>query len=245
MRGAGSYATALRAMEHLADAGMRRLQDLGGHHPPQRRLSSTRSRRSPTATAPSCASRACGPPGGAPTCGTSFIPPPPSSALLYDWLMARGERVLTGDSFFHLGGYGAALPGLNLCGAGRVVCLIDPVGDVYACPFAIHDAFLAGNVRDRRRLRPTCGASPTLFADAALSRRRAAPARRAACSTPAGAAAWRPSSSPGCRSTVPIPSACWDTARPLLAQARPAAIPAPAADHSRPAHPRRRAARVR
>jgi radical SAM protein with 4Fe4S-binding SPASM domain len=34
-----------------------------------------------------------------------------------------------------------------MCGAGRVVCLIDPVGDVYACPFAIHDAFLAGNVR--------------------------------------------------------------------------------------------------
>ena len=39
------------------------------------------------------------------------------------------------------------LPGLNLCGAGRVVCLVDPVGDVYACPFAIHDEFLAGNVR--------------------------------------------------------------------------------------------------
>src|SRR3712207_7794161 len=37
---------------------------------------------------------------------------------------------------------------LNLCGAGRVVCLIDPVGDVYACPFAIHENFLAGNVRD-------------------------------------------------------------------------------------------------
>jgi radical SAM protein with 4Fe4S-binding SPASM domain len=29
-----------------------------------------------------------------------------------------------------------------------VVCLIDPVGDVYACPFAIHENFLAGNVRD-------------------------------------------------------------------------------------------------
>ena len=43
--------------------------------------------------------------------------------------------------------YGEALPGLNLCGAGRVVCLIDPIGDVYACPFAIHDEFLAGNVR--------------------------------------------------------------------------------------------------
>jgi mycofactocin biosynthetic radical S-adenosylmethionine protein MftC len=66
---------------------------------------------------------------------------------LYEWLLARGESVLTGDSFFHLAGYGDGLPGLNMCGAGRVVCLIDPVGDVYACPFAIHDAFLAGNVR--------------------------------------------------------------------------------------------------
>jgi mycofactocin radical SAM maturase len=65
---------------------------------------------------------------------------------LYDWLVAHGERVLTGDSFFHLGAYGQPLPGLNLCGAGRVVCLIDPVGDVYACPFAIHESFLAGNV---------------------------------------------------------------------------------------------------
>ncbi len=65
---------------------------------------------------------------------------------LYDWLVARGDGVLTGDSFFHLSAFGGALPGLNLCGAGRVVCLIDPVGDVYACPFAIHEKFLAGNV---------------------------------------------------------------------------------------------------
>ena len=67
---------------------------------------------------------------------------------LYDWLVAHGEGVLTGDSFFHLAGLGepGALAGLNMCGAGRVVCLIDPVGDVYACPFAIHDRFLAGNV---------------------------------------------------------------------------------------------------
>jgi mycofactocin biosynthetic radical S-adenosylmethionine protein MftC len=65
---------------------------------------------------------------------------------LYDWLVARGDNVLTGDSFFHLSAYGESLPGLNLCGAGRVVCLIDPVGDVYACPFAIHDQFLAGNI---------------------------------------------------------------------------------------------------
>ena len=67
---------------------------------------------------------------------------------LYDWLVAHGDGVLTGDSFFHLSGLGppGALAGLNMCGAGRVVCLIDPVGDVYACPFAIHDRFMAGNV---------------------------------------------------------------------------------------------------
>ncbi len=73
-------------------------------------------------------------------------PLPHQQRELYDWLMAHGEDVLTGDSFFHLAAFGESLPGLNLCGAGRVVCLIDPIGDVYACPFAIHDNFLAGNI---------------------------------------------------------------------------------------------------
>jgi len=73
-------------------------------------------------------------------------PRPEQQRQLYDWLLAHGDRVLTGDSFFHLSAFGQALPGLNLCGAGRVVCLIDPIGDVYACPFAIHDQFRAGNV---------------------------------------------------------------------------------------------------
>jgi len=65
---------------------------------------------------------------------------------LYYWLLDR-PNVLTGDSFFHLSALGTPLDGLNLCGAGRVVCLIDPVGNVYACPFVIHDEFLAGNIR--------------------------------------------------------------------------------------------------
>ena len=73
-------------------------------------------------------------------------PLPRQQRELYDWLIAHGDGVLTGDSFFHLAAFGEALPGLNLCGAGRVVCLIDPIGDVYACPFAIHDNFLAGNL---------------------------------------------------------------------------------------------------
>ncbi len=65
---------------------------------------------------------------------------------LYQWLLER-PQTLTGDSFFHLSALGEPLEGLNLCGAGRVVCLIDPVGDVYACPFVIDRQFLAGNVR--------------------------------------------------------------------------------------------------
>ena len=73
---------------------------------------------------------------------------------IYRWLLAHGDNVLTGDSFFHLNALGEPLPGLNMCGAGRVVCLIDPIGDVYACPFVIHDEFRAGSVRDAGRLRP-------------------------------------------------------------------------------------------
>jgi mycofactocin radical SAM maturase len=68
---------------------------------------------------------------------------------IHAWLVDHGERVLTGDSFFHLSALGEPLPGLNMCGAGRVVCLVDPVGDVYACPFAIHDSFRAGSILDR------------------------------------------------------------------------------------------------
>ncbi len=72
---------------------------------------------------------------------------------IYNWLLIHTDPdaelpVLTGDSFFHLNALGESLPGLNMCGAGRVVCLIDPIGDVYACPFVIHDEFKAGSVRD-------------------------------------------------------------------------------------------------
>ncbi len=65
---------------------------------------------------------------------------------LYFWLKAHSD-VVTGDSFFHLSALGSALDGLNMCGAGRIVCLVDPVGDVYTCPFLIADDFKAGNVR--------------------------------------------------------------------------------------------------
>jgi len=81
------------------------------------------------------------------------------------------RRVLTGDSL-PPGGVRDALPGLNLCGAGRVVCLIDPVGDVYACPFAIHDSFKAGSVREPGASRASAGLS-ALFAELRASHRTA------------------------------------------------------------------------
>jgi mycofactocin radical SAM maturase len=147
VRGAGSYATAVEAMERLADAGFRgfklsvvvtrenaaqldAFKEIADRYGAQLRLTRLR------------------PSGRGADVWDELHPTASQQREVYDWLLAHGEQVLTGDSFFHLSGYGQSLPGLNLCGAGRVVCLIDPVGDVYACPFAIHEEFLAGNVRD-------------------------------------------------------------------------------------------------
>jgi mycofactocin biosynthetic radical S-adenosylmethionine protein MftC len=146
VRGPGSYATALRALENLAEAGfgtpkisvvmtrqnvdqLDEFKAIADKFGAQLRITRLR------------------PSGRGADVWDELHPLPEQQRALYDWLVARGDGVLTGDSFFHLSAYGQALPGLNLCGAGRVVCLIDPVGDVYACPFAIHDNFLAGNVR--------------------------------------------------------------------------------------------------
>jgi len=147
VRGTGSYATAVRALENLAEAGMKdfkvsvvvtrenvsqldAFKALTDRYGAQLRITRLR------------------PSGRGADVWDELHPTQAQQRELYSWLQANGERVLTGDSFFHLSAYGEALPGLNLCGAGRVVCLIDPVGDVYACPFAIHEDFLAGNVRD-------------------------------------------------------------------------------------------------
>jgi mycofactocin radical SAM maturase len=146
IRGDGSYRTAMAAMANLASAGFRGFKlsvvvtrqnagqldefaALAERFGAQLRLTRLR------------------PAGRGAAVWHELRPTAEQQRAVYDWLVAHGENVLTGDSFFHLSGYGQPLPGLNMCGAGRVVCLIDPVGDVYACPFAIHENFLAGNVR--------------------------------------------------------------------------------------------------
>jgi mycofactocin radical SAM maturase len=147
VRGPGSYATAITAMERLAGAGftgfklsvvvtrenasqLDEFKRLADRFEAQLRLTRLR------------------PSGRGADVWHELHPTGAQQRELYEWLLAHGETVLTGDSFFHLSAYGEPLPGLNLCGAGRVVCLIDPVGDVYACPFVIHESFRAGNVRE-------------------------------------------------------------------------------------------------
>jgi mycofactocin radical SAM maturase len=147
VRGAGSYATARRAMDHLAAAGfgpfkisvvvtrqnvpqLDGFKALADSYGAQLRVTRLR------------------PSGRGAESWNDLRMTPAQQVEVYRWLLAHGQDVLTGDSFFHLNALGEPLPGLNLCGAGRVVCLIDPVGDVYACPFVIHEEFKAGNVRD-------------------------------------------------------------------------------------------------
>jgi len=146
VRGEGSFATAVAAMEHLAAADFGEFKIsvvMTRHNIPQvdafaemadrygAQLRLTRFR----------------PSGRGADSWHELHPTDAQQRELYHWLLDRPD-VLTGDSFFHLSALGQPLPGLNLCGAGRVVCLIDPVGDVYACPFVTHDDFHAGNVRD-------------------------------------------------------------------------------------------------
>jgi mycofactocin radical SAM maturase len=147
VRGAGSFDMAVRALENLAAAGFSdaKISVVVTRHNVDQLDEFAALARRYGATLRITRLR---PSGRGAEVWEHLHPTAAQQVQLYDWLVAKGERVLTGDSFFHLSplGQSGALAGLNMCGAGRVVCLIDPVGDVYACPFAIHDRFHAGNV---------------------------------------------------------------------------------------------------
>jgi mycofactocin radical SAM maturase len=151
---------------------------------------------------------------------------------VYRWLLAR-PQVLTGDSFFHLNALGEPLPGLNLCGAGRVVCLIDPIGDVYACPFVIHDEFLAGSVRDP-------GGFAAVWRESELFRSLREPQSAGACASCGSYDACQG----GCMAAKffvglpldgPDPECVNGHGAELLEAVTPGAAPRPSLDHSRPA----------
>ncbi len=146
VRGRGSYAAARRAMTRLADAGLTnfkisvvltrhnagqldRYRELAAAHGAVLRLTRLR------------------PSGRGATAWHELRPDQAQQRAVHRWLVDHPE-VLTGDSLFHLSALGRQLPGLGMCGAGRLVCLIDPLGDVYACPFTLHPEFRAGSVTD-------------------------------------------------------------------------------------------------
>jgi mycofactocin radical SAM maturase len=175
VRGEGSYAIARRAMDALAAAGFgpfkisvvvtrHNVDQLAGFkaladaYGAQLRVTRLR------------------PSGRGVDAWPTLHPTAEQQVQIYRWLLSHGETVLTGDSFFHLNALGEPLPGLNLCGAGRVVCLIDPVGDVYACPFVIHSDFHAGNVRDS-------GGFMHVWRDSALFRSLREPQSAGACAS--------------------------------------------------------------
>jgi mycofactocin biosynthetic radical S-adenosylmethionine protein MftC len=234
VRGAGSYATALRAIRNLADAGFRgfkisvvvtrhnigqlgEFKAIADGHGAQLRLTRLR------------------PSGRGADVWHDLHPTADQQRQLYEWLMAHGEQVLTGDSFFHLGAYGAALPGLGMCGAGRVVCLIDPVGDVYACPFTIHEEFLAGNVRGP-------GGFARVWRESELFAGLRRPQSGGACQSCGAYDSCRG----GCMAAKfftglpldgPDPECVRGHGEPALAAAGAAAIPRPSGDHSRRSRP--------
>jgi mycofactocin radical SAM maturase len=147
IRGQGSFATATQALERLASAGVRDMK---------LSVVLTRHNVSQLDAFEAIAHRYCAqlrltrlrPSGRGADVWDQLHLRPEQQRVAHSWLLSRGAEVLTGDSFFHLSAFGEALPGLNMCGAGRIVCLVDPVGDVYACPFTIHESFRAGNVRE-------------------------------------------------------------------------------------------------
>ncbi|WP_369812943.1 mycofactocin radical SAM maturase [Frankia sp. R43] len=145
VRGEGSFAMALRALDNLTTAGFRdaKISVVVTRHNVNQLDEFKRIADDHGATLRLTRLR---PSGRGADVWDELHPTHDQQRDLYEWLVRAGEKVLTGDSFFHLAGFGEKLPGLNLCGAGRVVCLIDPVGDVYACPFTIHETFRAGNI---------------------------------------------------------------------------------------------------
>jgi len=112
VRGAGSYVTAVRAMEHLRAAGFEgfklsvvmtrhnigqldELKALADRYGAQLRLTRFR------------------PSGRGADSWHELHPEAGQQRQLYDWLSRHGEQVLTGDSFFHLAPYGGPLPARN------------------------------------------------------------------------------------------------------------------------------------
>ncbi len=228
LRGVGSYDQARRAMDNLRAANfgpfkisvvmtresveqLEALEELAAHYGAELRLTRLR------------------PSGRGVDVWQELHPTLDQNRRLYRWLLDR-PHVLTGDSFFHLSALGSPLEGLNLCGAGRVVCLIDPVGEVYACPFVIHEEFRAGNVRD--------GGFGSVWTTSELFRSLREPGSPGACSSCGSYDACRGGCMAakfftGLEMSDPDPECVFGHGESALAAKQVSPRPTPSPDHSR------------
>ena len=204
VRGEGTYDAALRAMGHLQDAGMRdfkmsvvctrhnigqldEFKAIADRFGAQLRLTRLR------------------PSGRGADVWDELHPLPEQQRQLYDWLVAHGEGVLTGDSFFHLSAYGRRAARAEPLRRRTRRLPRRPDRRRVRVPVR-HPRHVPRGRRSGTAGSATCGATPRSSPSCA-PRRPAARARSARRTTPAGAAAWRRSSSPVCRSTDRTPSA--------------------------------------
>ena len=72
---------------------------------------------------------------------------PPQLQEISDWLN-NDPTILTGDSFFSVSGTGRRELGLDMCGACKMTCCIDPLGFVYPCAFLQEREFCGGSLRE-------------------------------------------------------------------------------------------------
>jgi [mycofactocin precursor peptide]-tyrosine decarboxylase / 3-amino-5-[(4-hydroxyphenyl)methyl]-4,4-dimethylpyrrolidin-2-one synthase len=231
VRGAGSYRRARAAMDHLAAAGfaafkvsivvtrhnagqLDAFKTLADSYGAQLRVTRLR------------------PSGRGAISWHDLHPTQRQQRAVHRWLVAHGDAVLTGDSFFHLNALGQRLPGLNVCGAGRIVCLVDPLGDVYACPFALHEQFRAGTVR-------APGGLTSVWRDSELFRTLRQPASAGACASCGSFDACQG----GCMAAKfftglpldgPDPECVTGHGEALLTAVAAGSAPRTSADHSRP-----------
>ena len=66
---------------------------------------------------------------------------------LSEWLSSEPD-ILTGDSFFSISQDGRKQLGLDMCGACKMTCCIDPCGNVYPCAFLQAEEFCGGNLKE-------------------------------------------------------------------------------------------------
>lgn len=143
IRGKGSFASVMRALEHLKGRGIEvsincvltrlsfpeldKLHDLAAHYGAKLRVSRFR------------------PSGRGKDSWSDLNLSRDQMVSFSEWLNSH-LGVSTGDSFFSVSSEERRSLGLNMCGACKLTCCVSPQGEVYPCAFLQDADFLSGRV---------------------------------------------------------------------------------------------------